>query len=245
MMRHVRLVPVFLLGAIALGLGAHGFADDGDDRRERRRAEVIPFAISRIFIEFNASGNDLGFHIFLDAEDWKELRILHPNGRTIFEVEGKGGFGKLGMTELFFEGAEPSLDDVPVAVLFGLFPEGDYRFIGRTVDGNILIGTGTLSHAVPAGPEVSADVDGGEDELVISWDPVTDPAEGFVRPVTIVGYQVIVEKFQVTVPASITSVTVTPEFVASLSEGEHPFEVLAIDESGNQSITEGTFTLER
>jgi hypothetical protein len=52
---------------------------------------------------------------------------------------------------------------------------------------------------------------------------------------------VIVDAFQVTVPDTVTSVTVSPEFVASLPSGEVLFEVLAIDETGNQSITESKF----
>jgi hypothetical protein len=78
--------------------------------------------------------------------------------------------------------------------------------------------------------------------LVISWDPVTGPPKGFPqRPINIVGYQIIVDTFQVTLPSTSTSVTVSPEFVAALAKGEHPFEVLAIDASGNQTITESSF----
>ena len=55
------------------------------------------------------------------------------------------------------------------------------------------------------------------------------------------GYQVIVGSFQVTVPASVTRVTVPQEYYQSLPSGTHAFEVLAIDESGNQTITEGFF----
>ena len=78
--------------------------------------------------------------------------------------------------------------------------------------------------------------------LVISWDAVTTVPDGFPdRPVSIVSYQLIVDSFEVTVTASVTSVTVSPEFVASLPSGEVLFEVLAIDVSGNQSIPEGSF----
>jgi hypothetical protein len=145
------------------------------------------------------------------------------------------------MTELFFEGAEPSLDEVPLDELLAKFPEGKYRFSGETVSGDPLVGKGILTHAIPAGPDVSAEVDGNE--VIISWDPVTGPPEGFPdREINITGYQVIVEPFQVTLPGSRTSVTLPPEFVESLAAGEHPFEVLAIEAGGNQTITEGTFT---
>jgi hypothetical protein len=43
------------------------------------------------------------------------------------------------------------------------------------------------------------------------------------------------------VPASVTSVTVPEQYYQSLAPGTHDFEVLAIDENGNQTITEGTF----
>jgi hypothetical protein len=229
MRNRMRLLSLFLVAIVALIVGA--------------AAPEAPFAEARIFIEYNSSGNDLGFHIFLDAEDWKEVEIVNPNGRTIFEVEGKGGFGDLGMTELFFEGAEPSLDDVPLDELLALFPEGEYKFIGVTVEGKILISRPTLTHAVPAGPKVSAKVD-EEGEVTISWKAVTAPPEGFPNKlIEIVGYQVIVGSFQVTLLASSRSVEVPEEFVASLGPGEHAFEVLAIEKGGNQTITEGSFTL--
>jgi hypothetical protein len=85
------------------------------------------FDIARVFFEYNSSANDLGVHVFLDGEDWKRLRIVNPNGRTIFEVEGKGPYRELGLTELFFEGAEPNLGDVPLEELLEQFPAGEYR----------------------------------------------------------------------------------------------------------------------
>lgn len=228
MKRHTRLLRVFLLGVVALGLRATGGADE--------------FSIARIYIEYNSTPEDLGFHVSLDGEDWNTLKIVNPNGTTIFEVEGRGAYGELGMTELFFEGAEPALADFPLDDLLALMPEGPYTFIGRTVDGVPLMSTATLSHAVPAGPPVSARVDDGE--VTIKWRRVTGPPEGFPsRAIRIVGYQVIVGTFQVTLPASSTRVNLPREFVRSLERGEHVFEVLAIDASGNQTITEGSFEI--
>ncbi len=57
----------------------------------------------------------------------------------------------------------------------------------------------------------------------------------------IVAHQVIVDTFQVTLEEPAASVTLPPEFVESLEPGVHDFEVLAIEEGGNQTITEGTF----
>jgi len=234
MIHRRRTGPIMTLAGIAL-LAA--------GTTQQCRAGEIPFKIAKIYWEYNASANDLGVHVSLDAEDWKRLVILKPNRRQLIEVEGKGPYRELGMTELFFEGAEPSLDEFPLSGLLDRFPEGEYEIKGRTVDGELLESDVMFSHAIPDGPEVSAEVGPG-DSLVISWTPVSSPPPGFPdRPITITGYQVIVGSFQVTVPPTTTSVTVAPEFVASLTSGEQPFEVLAIEASANQTLTEGTFVL--
>jgi Fibronectin type III domain len=74
---------------------------------------------------------------------------------------------------------------------------------------------------------------------VIDWNPVTSPAG-----IQIVGYEVVIEKdavhvFDVKLPASVTSVTVSPEFLQPGTD--YSFEVLAIEVGGNQTITEGSF----
>jgi hypothetical protein len=72
--------------------------------------------------------------------------------------------------------------------------------------------------------------------------PVTQPLPGTTSPVTIGGYQVIVERdsrkspiaFSVTLPPTVTRVTVPAN--SSRRRREYLFEVLAIrDKSGNQN----------
>ena len=235
MTKHLRLLHIALIGATALSLGTPGWAQE--------------FAEARIFIEFNETDNDLGFHVSLDGEDWETLKIVRPGGVTIFQIDATGGapdrgYAGLGLTELFFEGAEPTLEPGTLEDLLERFPEGDYTFMGVTVDGTPLMSTATLSHTVPAGPEVSAKVAGRN--VTISWETVTESAA--ILPgvdVEIVGYQVIVGSFQVTLPASSTQVKLPKEFVESLEPGEHDFEVLAIEEGGNQTITSGSFEIKK
>jgi hypothetical protein len=168
------------------------------------------------------------------------MTISNPKGKKLFKVKGSGPYKALGMTELFFEGAEPSLSEVDLEDLLAMFPAGTYDFHGLTVDHEGIGGEGELSYSID-GPAVSAAVS-APDSLVISWTPVTAPPPGFPdEPIDVVAYQVIVELFQVTVPASVSSVTVSPEFVAALPPGEHLYEVLAIEASGNQTLTEGAF----
>jgi len=222
------LLQMLLSGAVLLTLHAP--------------ARAAQFEEARIFIEYNSTDNDLGFHVFLDAEDWKTVKIVNPDGITIFEANGKGPYGRLnqGLSEMFFEGAEPSLDDVPLEELLAQFPEGRYRFQGTRADGSRLTSASSFSHAIPAGPVVSSEVDG--DTIVISWQHVTGPPPGFPdEPITIVGYQILVDPFQVTLPASSTQVTLPREFAQTLGRGSHGFEVLAIEASGNQTITAASF----
>jgi hypothetical protein len=233
--------------ALSIGLAAAGIAGTvalSDSARAERRsgsARQVQLAFSRIYWEYNASANDLGVHVTLDGEDWTDLEIENPAGEVIFSVAGEGPYDELGMTELFFEGAEPSLEDVDLEDLLDRFPEGDYEFSGTTVGGDEIEGVAKFTHAIPAGPSVSADV-GANGYLRIRWTEVTSPPSGFPdRKIRISGYQVLVGSFQVTLPATARSVTVPAEFVSLLPSGEHDFEVLAIEAGGNQTITEGTF----
>jgi hypothetical protein len=82
--RRAWLLPVV---ALLLAVGSEAWA--------RSRLDV-----TKIFFEYNASANDLGVHVFLDGEDRKAMRIVNPGGATILEVEGKGPYANLGLTEL-------------------------------------------------------------------------------------------------------------------------------------------------
>lgn len=236
--------PVFLFTTVTLALGtAMVLASAARPARAATPPQEAQLSFSRIYWEYNASANDLGVHVTLDGEHWTKLKIENPRERVLFQVKGSGPYANLGMTELFFEGAEPSLDEFPLQDLLALFPEGEYEFEGRTVDRQEIEGSWMFTHAIPDGPEVFADV-GPNHLLRIRWNEVTAPPPGFPnRPIHITGYQVIVGSFQVTLPATARGVTVPPEFVQAMGPGEHDFEVLAIEVSANQTLTEGTFTL--
>lgn len=203
-------------------------------------AHAVDFTEAEIYIEYNQSANDLGFHVSLDGPNWRSLTITNPYGEVVFEVTGTAGYAELGMTELFFEGAEPNLADVPVEDLLALFPEGEYQFEGLTVAGEPITAVAELSHDVPAAPEARVKVRG--DRVTIRWKQVTDPAA--VLPdgeIEIDGYQILLPDFEMVLGADARKFRVPEELLASLDPGEIPFEVLSIDRSGNQSIAEGTF----
>ena len=87
-----------------------------------------------IFFELNATAGDVGVHVSLDAERWKSLQITDPRGRDILRMEPQGSAAQIGLTELFFEGEEPSLNRVPFRRFLQLFPPGRYKFEGRPAE---------------------------------------------------------------------------------------------------------------
>ena len=207
-------------------------------------AAQIPFAKAKIIFEFNSTGQDLGIQVSLDGEPWKNIKVVSPNGRILLEVEGKGTLKKFGLTELFVESNEPSFDEVPREDILALFPAGEYKFFGKTVEGDKLVGTATLTHNIPDGPVIVSPLQGDvvdPNNTVINWNAVTTPLG-----INIVGYQVIVEggnpsrTFDVNLPGTATSVTVPLEFLEPGTA--YLFEVLAIEIGGNQTISEGSFS---
>jgi len=129
----------------------------------------MPFDDSEIFLEFNSTDNDLGVQVFLDGEDWRRVKIFNPRWKRILDIQTKREFRELGLTELRFESAEPSPEEV-----LDSFEPGTYRFAGRTVDGERLFGMGTLSHELAPAPVFSPS--NGEvvdpTNTVIQWDPI-------------------------------------------------------------------------
>jgi hypothetical protein len=239
------LALVVCLAATGVGRAR---ADAGEGESER-----IPFDDVKILIEHNATDEDTGFQFFLDGEPWRRLVIQGPGGRSLAEFEAQGQLRTLGLTELFFETNEPPNDEVPIEELLALFPQGSYRFLGRSIDGAAMGGRARLTHVIPEGPEILAPGEGevvDPNATVIRWEPVTQSITG--GPVEIVGYEVIVTKPEDEPPAGFstqvlsvhlssaaTSLTVPKEFLEPGTEYE--LEVLALEKGGNQTISASSF----
>lgn len=235
-----RLLKVFLAAAVILLVAAP-------------RLWAIPLADARIKIEVNSTDGDAGIQIFLDGVGWDNCQVSDPDGFTGLDIQALASVGMQGITELFFESAEPSFEEQTLAELLALFPEGKYIFDCRTTEGKMLKSSATLTHNIPAGPEVVSPEETAEVDptmpVVIEWEEVTagfDNGEGLgLNPGVIAGYEVIVERlsdhlrFSITLPATATFVTIPPEFIKPKTE--YKFEVLAIEQSGNQTITESSF----
>ena len=227
--------------------------DDGDEQ---------PFKDAEFFIEYNSTAGDTGVQVFLDDDNWRRITISDPKDRTIFKVKGSATLGRQGLTELFFESVEPELDQLPIVKFLKRFPEGDYEFEGIRNDGVELESEVEFTHIIPCAPEVlpeNGTVMKRKSDAVITWnevaevvDPVETDAAGETvctepgdlgQELEIASYQVIVENSDVHLIVDLTSddraLTVPPELLRRNTL--YIFEVLAKEESGNQTITEGFF----
>ena len=128
--------------------------------------EVLEFDDLTMTFEVN-SDPDAGVLLHADTgESLARLAIRGPNGERVFGLVSQDPVG-LGLTEIFWETAEP---DVPSAFL--AYPEGEYTVVARTYDGNIVSGVAHVSHDLLEYPVVTAPADGAElpfDDVVIEW----------------------------------------------------------------------------
>jgi hypothetical protein len=225
--------------------------------RPKQRVEL---ATAKLIIEYNATDDDLGVHGAFDDQGWSELCVFDPSGRPIAVFDPRSQLNDLTMAGVFFESREPPISEFSMDQLAAAFPEGEYTVRAKSFDGRVLIGTALFTHDVPIEPTIVAP-DLAEDPehpgtpvpvegLVVDWEPVTETLTG--HPVEITGYEVIVTKedhddphgfsrpiYDVHVPATLTSLSVPPEFLEP--ETVYELEVLALETSGNQTISVGFF----
>jgi hypothetical protein len=192
---------------------------------------TVPFDDAQLFFELNSTDNDLGLQLFLDAEGWKRVRVLDPGRNEIVFLQAKRRLAKLGITELRFESAEPSPEEV-----LALFPPGEYRFRGRSVEGEKLASNAILSHDFLAAPTFSPS-DGevvDPKHTVVKWN-----APGAEQVELIIEQEELGHVLDITLSGSSTRLRVPPQF---LTPGmEYKIEILSISENGNRTIAESTF----
>ena len=260
-----RLVTAALAGSLTLGYSTV-WADDDDDE------ETIPWDVATIYFELNNTDGDLGIHSLIDGEPWKRLEIETPDERENLQIRLRNRMRRQGLTELFFESAEPPFesDDPDELTLtpeqfFKRFREGIYEVSGVSIEGEELESGVAVTHVMPAPPEifvggqpVSEDCDEDPGPAVaapfnITWLPVSMSHPEIGRTgelIELERYEVILERpdddpeipFKMTVVLG-PDVTSLP-IPAGLVAGEPmKVEVLAREASGNQTATESCFVV--
>ena len=242
--------------AVPTALLAGGLAAVGQRHRrarpttDPRAGQVVKIADARLKFEINATDHDGGVQVFLDADQWKRMSIFDPEGRRIFTTITDGIMGMQGGTELFMESAEPTFEELPLDQLLERWPAGRYEFRGVGLDGETLTGAARLTHDLPAGPVLVSPIEGDRrqdpNDTVVRWKRVP-PANGS----PIIGYQVLVVRpdtgmkalpnvtLDVMMPPTADRLRVPRGFLESGTEYE--WEVLAIEEGGNQTLSSSTF----
>ena len=268
MKKHERRLPVIRMTMAALALGAAAPTLGIAPRAAHAAPPPEPFKVANIHFETNASACDMGIQLIFDTDGITNGSVQSPKGKMIYQFRSKGGLKSIGgQTEGFLEGIEPQITEllsalgcdpsaeeaeVSINELFDAFPAGVYTFKGKR-QGAGFEGQATLSHAIPAGAEITAPADGTvvpDAPLLIDWNPVTEAiltANPDLGPVDIVGYHVVVvegggealPQLDIDVPATDTSVTVPAQYLKPNTF--YNFEVLSTEASGNQTISEGFF----
>lgn len=240
------------LAMLLFGVAAAGRADD-DDRS-------VPFAEAEIFVELNDTDGDLGLHASIDGDPWTHLEIEGPNDRTLLYILSRGRLRAQGLTQLAFESAEPTFDELSPAAFFRRFPEGIYEVEGRGPGRVEYESEALLSHVLAAPPgnillsgtPAAADCDadplpGLFPPVVIDWDPVrtSHPAIGRTGPVTISRYQLFVEGPGVSFAIDLSPATTEFEVPMGLTRSgeEYKFEIIAQTDTGNNTAVESCFVM--
>ncbi|MCI0633601.1 MAG: hypothetical protein L0206_06755 [Actinobacteria bacterium] len=224
-------------------------------------SKTTEIATAKLIIEYNSTDDDIGVHGAFDDHGWKMLCVFDPNGRLVLQVNPRSQLKDLTMAGIFFESREPPSSEFSFADLQRAFPEGKYSVRARTFDGKILVGSATFTHDVPAPPVITAPALADDpantgqnpvpmEDLTIAWEDVTQTVAG--GPVDITGYEVIVTKeehddpngfsrpiYDVHVGSARNSLRVPVEFLEP--DTVYEVELLALETSGNQTITVGFF----
>ena len=246
-----------LAGALVSGQQLALAGENGRANNDNTDA-VIPLKEAKLIIEHNAKDEDTGFQGAIDSEGWNKMSLTGPDGKQL-NFEAKGELGSLGLTELFFETVEPENADVPISEILKTLPEGNYVFKGSAIESGekqgTTIGTALLTHDIPEGPVLLTPAEGDvvpeNEDLLVSWSPVHKTIDG--SDINIIAYQLIIEKdeaphpnmigklgLSMYLPATVTQITIPEEFLEPGTD--YDWEVLAIEESGNQTLNSSQFS---
>lgn len=180
-------------------------------------------------------------------------------------VNLRGRLRRQGLTELFFESAEPNFSDQSPEAFFARFPEGEYEIEGRTLEGEELESTDTFSHVMPA-PAGNVTVNGtpaaancdvdplptASAPITIAWtvSPTSHPSVGTTgAPIDIVKTQLVLAEEEdeeifgsIDLPGDATSYEFS-EDLTDLAE-TWKYEILLVSDTGNRTAVESCFELE-
>jgi hypothetical protein len=204
------------------------------EQADPKRKTCLEFSELSMTLERNATDGDTEVVIFAKGQDagLKRLVIAGPNGNHVaaFTGSGKG----VGIREFVLESAEPPDLDLVLAS----FPEGEYTISGRTVDGECIVGTASLSHQVAPATTLITPTEEQTvpvDQVVLSWAAVA----GTERYVVELNNETTGSEFTFQIFPPTTSLAIPAHFLQAGSE--YQFGVGVRTTNNNITFVETTF----
>ena len=244
---HTRLL---LLVTIPIALGTFSLLS-------AQQSAIRSFAVAELFFELNDTDEDLGIHSAIDGGTWTSLDVKGPFD-PLLSIVSSGHLRSQGLTQLAFESAEPTFEELHPNQFFARFPEGIYEISARAQDGGNFKSKVKLSHVMAAPPNATvSDLEAADScdaplpdvisPVLIDWDPVTTshPTVGQAGPVKISRYQFFVEqgetKLSVDLPPPVTEFEI-PRSITDAG-GVFKFEIIARTSTGNNTAIESCFQM--
>jgi hypothetical protein len=246
----MQLLTIILLTAVAVFFTMGGSAL-AKGWKKKKAEELDPV---NVFIEWNSSDEDQGIQFFWDSDGFTRMIVFNERRKKVLDIETKNSVKDQGLTEVAIESVEPDESEQTLEEFFERFPEGIYKFWGRSIEGGWLYGEADFTHDLVDPVEIDL-----SEWPTIMWGPEENGAEE--DGVDVVGYEVVVElvvlvevdgeeiervfKQTTTLPEFVQQLTVSPEFRRLINfymqreeVEELKVEILADEESGNRTITE-------
>jgi hypothetical protein len=219
---------------LMLTAAAAGFADG---KRGAPHRWASDFEVATINVERNVTDGDTEIVISVVPADegLKYLSIRAPDKRSIVEVFSLDRSVQ-GMREFEFESPEPAGD-----AILGAYPQGIYRFTGRSVGGEWFYSETRLSHLMPAAPVIMSPASESEvplGALRVEWSAVP----GLNKVVIELENESVdpEQVLSVELPGNATSFDVPAAFMQAGSE--YQVGIAAVGQNGNITVVETTFT---
>jgi hypothetical protein len=224
----------FFKVVLVLASASIGSATEGRAPPHRWASE---FEVATINVERNATDGDteIVISVLPADEGLKYLSIRAPNNRAVVDLFSLDR-SVLGLREFDFESPEPPGDAILAA-----YPQGIYKFTGRSVGGEWFHGEARLSHLMPAESVIMSPAAGSEvpaGALRVEWSAVPG-----LRKVVIELENESVDPEQVLsaeLPGDATSFDVPAAFM--LPGSEYQVGIAAVGENGNITVVESIFT---
>lgn len=195
------------------------------------------FSELSMVLEQNATDGDSEVVIFAKGQDigMDKFIVRSPDNRKVAKFNGdKRG---VGIREFLLESAEPP----ELEKVLGSFPEGEYSFEGRTVEGGCLKGNALLSHALAPETQILSPEPNevlNRNFVNVSWMPMDEAASYIVE----LKNEETEKAILVEIPSTSTSFKAPANWL--VADTEYQVAVTVVTVSGNKTGVESAFFTE-